>query len=60
MSEGTLVIVVLTFFVAEQTINPLQGGICLFGAFATWSVWSGLVQLRSESGRDYGQLARRL
>jgi hypothetical protein len=31
MSEGTLVIVVLTFFVAEQTINPLQGGICLFG-----------------------------
>ena len=39
MSEGTLVIVVLTFFVAEQSIKPFaRRGICLFWGIPTWSV----------------------
>jgi hypothetical protein len=61
MSEGTLVIVVLAFFVAEQSINPLQGAVYVcFGAFRPSQSCSGPVQLSSESGSDYSQLARRL
>ena len=53
MSEGTLVIVVLTFFVAGQSI-------CLFWGIPTWSVVQRPCPALLESGSDYGQLARRL